>query len=69
MKAREQVLKINVAKQQHATPKFLGQTLPETIVTCRRLSPVIVRYRRTSLGADVDVQGKTADVIKLPSSA
>jgi len=58
----EHLLKINVGKQQHATPKLLGQTLSKTVAICRLLSPVVVGHRLTSLFVDGRFQPKTADV-------
>jgi hypothetical protein len=43
------ILKISVEKQQHATPKDLGQEcrrLSPDVATYRRLSPLVVGYRR-----------------------
>jgi hypothetical protein len=44
--ANKNILKINVEKQQHATPKDLGQELSAAIASCRRLSPLVDGYRR-----------------------
>jgi hypothetical protein len=40
------MFKISVEKQQHATPKDLGQEFSAAIATYRRLSPLVVGYRR-----------------------
>jgi hypothetical protein len=39
------ILKINVEKQQHATPKDLGQELSPSVAGYRHLSPSIVGHR------------------------
>ncbi len=40
-KTQLDILKISVEKQQHATPKDLGQELSAAIASCRHLSPTV----------------------------